>query len=662
MFISKIKSDSGDRSSWGGFFFNPVPSRSGHVTPDSALQLSAVYACVRVLTDTISTLPFTLIRVGADGSKTYLRDHWLYRLLAKRPNDYMNPMEFMEVMTGHLVLRGNAFALIEANARGEVTDLHPIHPDLVSVEMLSNTNWRFRVKNLDGTYSVYSRGDIFHIKGLSPNGVMGYNPIELARKMLSTGAEAQDYGLRYFQNDASPSGGWIEHPSSFKDKDQKQLFRDAWQEAHSGANKGKVAILEYGMKYHDGITVKNSDAQFIETKRLNRGEIASIFRIPPHMIGDLERATFSNIEQQSIDFVVHALRPWLVRWEEAIKFNFLDVEDDSLTPNYPVISLLRGDSKARSDYINMGIMNGTLTRNEGRLMEDRNPLPGLDEPLRMLNMVTETDAREQQDDLEAQDAFDKVADAAEDEAPEAPEPKQPNPADARMAALASAVADRVARKEVEMVAKAVKYDSLADSYWKHVDFVAGALAVDLPTAQSYCMAQLALVQASGAVDYAQVRGAIMALATGAPVNVIATAPDPALAVMAEQIAQLTGKADAMAVLQAKMQAEEKPVPAPVFSITNEIRMPEPVVPIVHVAAPAAQPAPVVHITNEVNVPEQAAPVVHVAAPAITVNNDVQPASVDVSVRATMPVRVSETDIERDSNNNIIHSTTVERDA
>lgn len=645
MFLRTMKSSTGDRSAWGDFFFNPAPIRGQHVTADSALQLSAVYACVRVLTDTISTLPFNLLRTGPDGSKTHLTNHWLYRLFAKRPNDYMNPMEYMEVMVGHLVLRGNAFSLIESNARGEVTDLHPIHPDLVSIEMLGNTNWRYRVKNLDGTHSVYTRGDIFHVKGLSPNGVMGYNPIELARKMLSIGISAQDYGMRYFENDASPSGGWIEHPTSFKDKETRDKFREAWQAQQGGSNKGKVAILEYGLKFHDGITVKNTDAQFIETKRMSRSEVCSIFRIPPHMVGDLDRATFSNIEQQSIDFVVHALRPWLVRFEEAIKFTFLDVDDDTLLPNYPVISLLRGDSKARSDYINMGIMNGTLTRNEARLMEDRNPLPGLDEPLRMLNMVTETDAKEQQAELEAPE----IVEIEDDE----PQVAQPNPADARMVALASAVADRVARKEVEMVAKAIKYDSLADSYWKHVDFVAGALAVDIPTAQSYCMAQLALVQAAGMVDYAQVRNAVMALATGAPVNVIATAPDPAIAVLTEQIAQLTGKTNAIE----KLQAAEKPTPQ-VINVTNEFKLPDPVTPIVNVAA-SENPAPVVNVAapvvnvkNEIQAAEH--PVVNVAAPIVNVTNDVQPAPVTVNnAFASKAVQT----VERDENDEITKTVT-----
>ena len=485
MFLTKIKADSGDRSAWGGFWFNPVPMRAGsaNVTGDAALQLSAVYACVRVLTDTVSALPFTMYRTANNGAKTQIRDHWLYRLFAKRPNAYQNPLEFIEMMQGHLALRGNAFAQIVSDRRGEVTDLHPIHPDLVTIEMLSAVNWRFRVKNSDGTETILGRADVFHIKGLSPNGVVGYNPIALARKMLATGMAAQDYGMRFFENDAAPSGGWIEHPSNFKDVEAKRLFRDSWQEMQGGKNKGKTAVLEFGMKYHEGVSISNADSQFIETKRMARSEIATMWRIPPHMIGDLDKATFSNIEQQSIDFVVHSIIPWLRRWEEAIKFTFLDPEDDDLCVSFPVISLLRGDSAARSTYINTRIMNGSMTRNEARLMEGDNPLPGLDEPVLMLNMATPGAKKPGQ---------------GEGAAPPAPARQS----DARLIALASAASGRIARKEAEMSARALKAGggALVDAYAKHAPFVAGALGIELGAAQEYCAEQIEFAAVNSAMD------------------------------------------------------------------------------------------------------------------------------------------------------------------
>jgi HK97 family phage portal protein len=496
MFLTNVRADAGDRSPWGEFWFSPVPfnGNSAHVTPDMALQLAAVYACVRVLTDTVSMLPFTLYRQNADGGKTPIKNHWLYRLFARRPNDFQNPMEFREMMQGHLTLRGNAFAQIYDTPRGEVTDLIPIHPDRVTIEMLSDANWRYRIRNLDGTETILSRQQMFHIKGLSPNGIIGYNPIQLARKAVATGLAAQDYGVRFFENDARP-GGWIEHPTQFKSDEQRRQWREQWQEQQSGRNKHKTAVLEYGLKYHE-LTVSNDDAQFIETKKLTRSEIATMFRIPPHMIGDLEKATFSNIEQQSIDFVTHALTPWLVRWEEAIRFNFMDPEDDSLNVGFPVISLLRGDSAARATYINQGVMNGTLTRNEGRLMEDRNPIAGLDEPLRPLNMVEESDAEG------AEDA-NAGAPSTSDQPSRIGSP--PDDADARLVAMASAAAERIARKEAEMVAKVVRGGADLDAalhaaYEKHAPFVCAALGVSQAAAEAYCAEQKSALRPGMAVE------------------------------------------------------------------------------------------------------------------------------------------------------------------
>ena len=379
--------DSGDRSPWGSFWFEPVPYRGGasNIGGDAALQLTAVYACVRVAAESVSTLPFMLYKQGEDGAKERITDHWLYTLFAKRPNAYQNPLEFREMMQGHVELRGNAFAQIVGNSRGEVTDLLPIHPDRVTVEMLSDTNWRYRVRNGDHSETILTRGDVFHIKGLSPDGVLGYNPIQLARKAVEAGLAAQDYGMRFFLNDARP-GGWLEFPGQFKDDEQRRQWREGWQRSQAGEHRGKIAVLEFGMKFHEmGLT--NEDAQFLETRKFNRSEIASLYRIPPHLIGDLEKATFSNIEQQSIDFLVHSLRPRLVRWEEAIKSTFLDPED-GLAVEFPATALLRGDAAARAAYYHNGILDGWLTRNEARQLENNNPLPGLDKPLRPLNMAT----------------------------------------------------------------------------------------------------------------------------------------------------------------------------------------------------------------------------------------------------------------------------------
>jgi HK97 family phage portal protein len=485
MFFTKPKADSGDRSPWGGFFFNPVPARIGsaNITPDTALQLTAVYACVRVHANAVSTLPFQMYREKPNGAKEQIRDHWLYRLFAKRPNSYQNPMEFRAMMHGHLELRGNAFAYIVSNRKGEVTDLHPIHPDRITIELLAEAangapNWRYRVKNRDGSEVIIARSDMFHIKGLSSDGIVGYNPIALARKMLAIGAAAQDYGVRFFDNDASPTSGLIKHPTHFKDKEQRELFRETWQEQQSGANKGRVAVLEYGLEYVPPPVVSNADAQFIETKKMNRSEICSMMDVPPHMIGDLDRSTNNNIEHQGIEYVTNKLRPRLVCWEEAIKFTFLDPEDDDLHVRFPMMELLRGDMAARSEYYNTGITTGWLVRNEARIAEDLPPLDGLDEPLQMVNMTTVSEAKEVADEEEV----------VEKNAPPAP-PKAPPQNAERLNALAVSAAERVARKETQLILSVSKGenwpDAVAEAMTKHAAFVVQALGISYQQAGAY---------------------------------------------------------------------------------------------------------------------------------------------------------------------------------
>jgi len=503
MFLSAPSADNGDRSPWGSFWFNPVPFNGMNVTADSSLQLTAVYACVRYLAYTVAKLPFVLYEEREDGGKTKIKKHWLYRLFARRPNEFQNPSEFRAMMQGHLSLRGNAFACIFGNGRGEVTDLIPIHPDRVTVEILTDTNWRFRIKNNDGSETLVARQNMFHLKGLSGDGILGYSPIQLARNALAGAIAAQNYGTRYFQNDAAPTGGWIEHPTHFKDAEARRLWSESWQEQQGGKNKGKVAVLEYGLKYHPGVPISNGDAQFIEARKYSVSDIARLFGVRPHKIGDLEKATFSNIEMQSLDSVCDDIEPWVDCWEEAIRFMFIDHDDDTLQVEFPLISLLRGDSAARSQYYNKGITGGWLTRNEARIAESFNPLPGLDDPLRPLNMISDSAADEEDEEIETGAALPVNANP-DDPPPAAPDKsKSKKPAEAgfftpdqRLLALAGAAAERIARREIEVMTKAYAAggpDALARAYAAHSAFVSAALGVSLKSAQAYCEEQLASV-------------------------------------------------------------------------------------------------------------------------------------------------------------------------
>ncbi|WP_236872547.1 phage portal protein [Burkholderia pseudomallei] len=477
------------------------------VTSDAAMRLTAVYACVRVLAESVSMLPFVLYTESETGAKKPNKSHWLYKLLAVRPNDFQNPLEFREMMQAHVALRGNAFARIVSNGAGVVTDLIPYHPDRVTIEPLSDTNWRYRVRNRDQTETILNRGAMFHLRGLSGDGIVGYNPIQAAREAVTTGLAAQDYGMRYFQNDATP-GGWIEYPGQFKDDDQKRRFREQFQATQTGRHRHKTAVLELGMKYHQ-ISVTNQDAQYLETRKFSVAEIARLFRIPPHLIGDLEKATFSNIEQQSLEFVNFTLMPWLVRWEEAIRYAFLE-PDDALNVEFNVTALLRGDAAARAMYYHNGILDGWMVRNEARKAEGLNPIDGLDEPLRPLNMVEESEAEEDADKpappVAPPPQPGKQA-PANPTPPGAPKPPPPpgkastEAGDMRFFAIASTVAERIARKETAMVQCALRCPdrgaALLEAYEKHVMFVAQALSVSRDEALAYCTQRLDFIQTQG---------------------------------------------------------------------------------------------------------------------------------------------------------------------
>lgn len=391
--LSSFKANS-DRSPWGSFWFEPVgvQTMAGmRVTADNALQLSAVFACVRIISSQFASLPFVLYRTRRDGGKKRVTDHPLYPLLARRPNPYQNAFEWREMLAGHLVLRGNAFNQIVSNRQGEITALVPLHPDRVTIDLLPNGDYRYKYTTMTGSEQIFPRGQIWHLRGLSLDGIIGLSPIALARNAIGGAMAAQNYGSRFFANDAKPLSGYIEYPGSFKDKMAREQFRESLQESQTGANRGKIAVFEFGMKYHQlGLT--NEDAQFLETRKFQVNDIARWFGVPPHKIGDLERSTNNNIEQQAQEFVQECLGPMAERWEASIEAELL-FDDDGLEAEFLFSQLLRGDSAARAQYYNLGINGGWLTRNEARLSENLNPLPGLDRPLRPLNMAEEQDGK-----------------------------------------------------------------------------------------------------------------------------------------------------------------------------------------------------------------------------------------------------------------------------
>lgn len=378
------------------------------VNPQTAMQSAAVFACVKVLSESIGMLPLN-VYLESNGSRSPAKNNPLWGLLHDQPNDYQTSVEFFELMIMHLAMRGNSYAFINRTSTGRIVELLPLHPDVVRPEMSPNYQLRYHVTLNDGSFKVFEQGEILHIRGQTLNGWLGISPIAYARESIGLALATEKFGGQLFKNGAK-MGGVLEHPGKISEEAYKRL-KTSFDEAHSGENAHKTALLEDGMKFSK-VAMTGEDAQFLETRKYQRSEIASIFRVPPHMIGDLEKATFSNIEQQSLEFVTFTLMPWLTRIEKAIKRDLLTPQDrKTLSVKFNVSALLRGDAAARSSYYHNGILDGWMTRNEARQAESDmgiifNPLEGLDVPLMPLNM---TDGSDDPDEAE---------DAAEGEKPE----------------------------------------------------------------------------------------------------------------------------------------------------------------------------------------------------------------------------------------------------
>ena len=338
------------------------------VDEESSMRTSAVYACVKILAETVASLPLHLYKKGTNGKNELAEQHPLFSCLYESPNDEMTSFEFREIMMTSLLLYGNAYARI-IRKQGHVTELWFLKPQYMTVErdtITGKIKYTYSDDITNKTY-VYKPNQIFHIKGLSIDGVKGLSPIAEAREAIGLSLATEEYGAKFFGNGARP-GGVLEHPGILKDPEK---LRESWNQVYQGTrNSHKVAVLEEGMKYHS-IGIAPEDAQFLETRKYQVNEICRIFRVPPHLVGDLERATFSNIEHQSIEFVQHTIRPWIVRWEQAIARSLLSVEEKTLYfARFNVDGLLRGDYKSRMEGYAVGRQNGWLSTNDIRKLED----------------------------------------------------------------------------------------------------------------------------------------------------------------------------------------------------------------------------------------------------------------------------------------------------
>lgn len=361
------------------FFFGG--STSGKtVNERTAMQMTAVYSCVRILSEAVASLPLHVYHYTESGGKEKALAHPLYRLLHDEPNPEMTSFNFRETLMGHLLLYGNAYAQIIRNGKGEVVGLYPLMPSKMAVDRDSKGNLYYLYTRGtddspvgDETGQIYLPPDqVLHIPGLGYDGIVGYSPLAMAKNAVGLAIATEEYGAKFFANDASPSG-ILEHPGVLKNPDK---VRESWNKLFRGSsNSHQIAVLEEGLKYQP-IGISPEQAQFLETRKFQINEIARIFRVPPHMVGDLEKSSFSNIEQQSLEFVKYTLEPWLMRWEQSMARRlFSDSEKAAYFIRFNVEGLLRGDYESRMNGYAVARQNGWMSANDIRELENLDRIP-----------------------------------------------------------------------------------------------------------------------------------------------------------------------------------------------------------------------------------------------------------------------------------------------
>ena len=360
-------------------FFMGGSAAGKNVNERSAMQMTAVYACVRILSESIAGLPLHMYQYEEDGSKKKAVEHPLYHLLHDEPNPEMTSFIFRETLMSHLLLWGNAYAQIIRNGKGEIIALYPLMPNRMKVERDAKGQLYYEYQTMKedaptmkGAVYQLDPSDVLHVPGLGFDGLVGYSPIAMAKNAIGLAIAAEEYGSKFYANGASPSGV-LEYPNVLKDPAK---VRDSWNAAFGGSsNSHRVAVLEEGMKYTP-ISISPNEAQFLETRKFQINEIARIFRVPPHMVGDLEKSSFSNIEQQSLEFVKYTLNPWVCRWEQALQRALLDDDEKGkYFFRFNVEGLLRGDYQSRMNGYAIARQNGWMSANDIRELENIDRIP-----------------------------------------------------------------------------------------------------------------------------------------------------------------------------------------------------------------------------------------------------------------------------------------------
>lgn len=356
-----------------------------HVTPETALGVAAVYACVRIISGSVATMPLSLKKRVDARTRVDASDHALWKVLCRKPNRWMTPSAFRSMMTTHVLLRGNAYAMI-VRSRGNVQELLPLDPDRVKVEQLDDLSLVYTYTRKKGGTLVLPQSDVFHLINKTFDGITGVSVLNYARESVGLAIQTEKHGAKLFENGMTLSS-IIRHPNQLSDEASNRL--KASLEAYRGAeNAHKSLLLEEGMDFQP-LGMTQEDAQFIQTRQFSRSEIAMFFGVPPHMIGDNEKNTSwgSGIEQQSLGFVAYTLQEWLTAWGETISRDLIGDNEPDIYAQFKLAGLVRGDIKTRFEAYAIARQWGWASSNDIRELEDLNPIENGDTYLEPLNMV-----------------------------------------------------------------------------------------------------------------------------------------------------------------------------------------------------------------------------------------------------------------------------------
>lgn len=476
----------GGRGPFDDFWYAPVfrsVDGAPRVTATTAVAIPTLFACVQVLGQTVGVVPLHLYK-RVDKGRERATGHPLYKLLHRQPNRWQTSFQFRQMLQWHLGLRGNAYARLLFGRRGEITELVPLHPDKVRIERFqgadSVVDFRYVYKRADGTEATYVRGELLHLRGLSADGIEGFSPIEAQAESFGEALTAQRFTSRTLANDARP-GGVLEWQGAFKNDEERAAFRKSWQDAQGGANRGKTAVLERGMSFKE-VGAKPADLQLMDLRKMKGYDVAAAYRMPPHKVGLMERATFTNIEHQGIEFVTDTMLPWYVNWEQELGVQLLlEAEQDEYYFEFNVDGLLRGDAKTRAEYYGKRFATASMSPNDIRRAENEEAIDGGDRYFVPVNVVPLD---------RADDVVDKGGNHAGGINGGDGKAAPGSAAAARAAALERAAAERIVRKEAAALGKIVAGEHVLERaeefYRDHIAFVEDVFAVPAAEALEYC--------------------------------------------------------------------------------------------------------------------------------------------------------------------------------